>query len=148
MNTNTVHLHQVICAPPARVYRAFLDPAAMVKWLPPHGFTGTVHQLDATVGGTYTMSFTNFSTGQRHSFGGTYTELEPDRRIRHTDRFDDPSLTDEMVTTITLLPVLCGTDVTVVQEGIPGIIPVDGCHVGWQQSLALLAMLVEPNIPG
>lgn len=148
MTTNTVHLHQVICAPPARVYRAFLDPAAMVKWLPPHGFTGTVHQLDATVGGTYTMSFTNFSTGQRHSFGGTYTELEPDRRIRHTDRFDDPNLTGEMVTTITLLPVLCGTDVTVVQEGIPGIIPVDGCHVGWQQSLALLAMLVEPNISG
>ena len=143
----TVKLHRVLRAPPARVYKAFLDPDAMAKWLPPNGFTGKVHHLDARVGGTYRMSFSNFSTGSSHAFGGEYLELEKDRRIVHTDRFDDPSLPGEMRTTVTLSKVTSGTEVNVLQEGIPDVIPVDGCYVGWQESLALLAKLVEAEIP-
>ena len=148
MPTNTVRLHRVLRAPPARVYRAFLDADAMCKWLPPHGFTGRVHHLDARVGGTYKMSFTNFNTGNGHSFGGEYLELVPNERIVHTDKFDDPNLTGEMQTTITLRQVLCGTELHVVQEGIPAVIPPEACHLGWQESLTLLAQLVEPEIPG
>lgn len=148
MSTNSVELHRVLRAPAARVYHAFLDAAAMNKWLPPNGFTGTVHHADAKVGGTYRMSFTNFSTGQSHSFGGEYLELVPDKRIRHTDKFDDPNLPGEMDTTIDLKPVPSGTEVTIVQKGIPSAIPTDGCYVGWQESLTLLAMLVEAEIPG
>ena len=148
MTTHTVQLHRVLNAPPERIYRAFLDADAMAKWLPPHGFTGRVHELDARVGGKYRMSFTNFSSGTVHSFGGEYLELVPNERIRHTDRFDDPNLPGEMVTTITLKPVSCGTEVDIVQEGIPEPIPVDGCYLGWQESLSLLARLVEAEIPG
>ena len=144
----TVRLHRVIRATPERLYRAFLDADAMAKWLPPHGFTGKVHHLDATVGGTYRMSFTNFSSGHSHSFGGTYLELVPNERIRHTDRFDDPNLPGEMRTTITFKPVSCGTELQVVQEGIPDVIPVEQCYLGWQESLALLTLLVEADIPG
>jgi uncharacterized protein YndB with AHSA1/START domain len=128
------------------VYRAFLDGDAMSKWLPPHGFTGKVHQIDARVGGTYRMSFTNFTTGASHSFGGTFVELVPNERIRHTDRFDDANLPGEMQTTITLTPVFCGTEINIVQEGIPEMIPVQACYLGWQESLVLLAQLVEPEI--
>lgn len=144
--SGTVRLHRVIRSTPERLYRAFLDADAMAKWLPPHGFTGKVHHLDATVGGTYRMSFTNFSTGHSHSFGGTYVELVPNERIRHTDRFDDANLPGEMQTTITFKPVSCGTELQVVQEGIPDIIPVEQCYLGWQESLLLLALLVEAAI--
>jgi uncharacterized protein YndB with AHSA1/START domain len=138
----------VLRAPPERVYRAFLDADAMVKWLPPHGFTGKVHHLDAKIGGTYKMSFTNFGSGNGHSFGGKYLELVPNERIVHTDTFDDPNLRGEMKTTVSLKKVFCGTDVNVVQEGIPEVIPAEACYLGWQESLVLLAQLVEPEIPG
>lgn len=144
---NTVRLHRVLRATPERVYRAFLDPAAMVKWYPPHGFTGEVHQLDAQVGGSYRMSFTNFTSGKIHSFGGTYLELVPQERIRHTDRFDDPNLPGEMQMTVTLKEVSCGTALDIVQEGLPDVIPPEACYLGWQESLALLARLVEAEIP-
>ena len=147
MSTGTVRLHRVLRAKPERVYRAFLDAAAMAKWLPPYGFTCQVHQLEAKVGGTYRMSFTNFTTGQAHSFGGVYRELVPSERIRYTDSFDDPNLPGEMQTTITLKQVSCGTELTVVQEGVPQAIPVEMCYLGWQESLAQLAHLVEPEIP-
>lgn len=147
MTTNTVRLHRVLRATPERIYRAFLDPDAMVKWLPPHGFTGKVHHLEAKVGGRYKMSFTNFTTGQSHSFGGEYLELVPHERIRHTDQFDDPNLPGEMQTTIALRQVFCGTEINIVQEGIPAPIPVEACYLGWQESLTLLAQLVEAEIP-
>ena len=147
MSTNTIRLHRVLRAPPERVYRAFLDPDAMVKWLPPNGFTGKVHALDARVGGTYKMSFTNFNTGHGHSFGGEYLELVPGKRIRHTDQFDDPNLPGVMQTTISFEKVSCGTELSVVQEGIPGVIPPEACYLGWQESLTLLAQLVEAEIP-
>lgn len=148
MATNTVTLHRVLRATPERVYRAFLDPDAMVKWLPPHGFTGKVEHLEATVGGTYRMSFTNFSTGHSHSFGGKYLELLPNERIRHTDAFDDPNLPGEMETTISLRPVFCGVELNIVQQGIPEVIPPEACYLGWQESLTLLAQLVEAEIQG
>ena len=144
---STVHLHRVLRTTPERLYRAFLDADAMVKWFPPHGFTGQVHHLDARVGGSYRMSFTNLSTGHSHAFGGTFVELVPDSLIRHTDRFDDPNLPGEMTTTITLKRVSCGTELDVVQEGIPEVIPAEQCYVGWQQSLSLLTLLVEADIP-
>ena len=147
MSTSTIRLHRVLRAPPERVYRAFLDPDAMAKWLPPNGFTGKVHHMEAKVGGTYKMSFTNFSTGKSHSFGGTYRELAPHERIRYTDRFDDPSLPREMLTTVTLKNVFCGTELSVVQEGVPAVIPAEACYLGWQESLVLLAKLVEAEIP-
>ena len=145
--TNTVRLHRVLRAKPERVYRAFLDADAMVKWLPPHGFTGKVHHLDAKVGGMFKMSFTNFNTGKSHSFGGTYLELKPNESLRYTDRFDDPNLPGEMITTVNLKPVLCGTEVSIAQEEIPAMIPVEFCYLGWQESLTLLNLLVEPEIP-
>jgi uncharacterized protein YndB with AHSA1/START domain len=148
MPGNTIRLHRVLKAPPERVYRAFLDAAAMAKWLPPHGFTGTVHHLDAKVGGTYRMSFTNLSSGSSHSFGGEFVELVQNERIRHTDKFDDPKLPGTMQTTITLRKVFFGTELNVVQEGIPEAIPPEACYLGWQESLTLLAQLVEPEIPG
>jgi len=147
MSTSTVKLHRVLRASPERVYRAFLDADAMAKWLPPHGFTGKVHQLDARVGGSYKMSFTNFSTGQSHSFGGKYLELVANQRIRNTDSFDDPNLPGEMQTTVSMRAVSCGTELDIVQEGIPEVIPQDGCYLGWQESLTLLAQLVEAEIP-
>ena len=147
MGTHTVSFHRVLKTSPERVYRAFLDPDALAKWLPPHGFIGRVHYLDAQVGQAYRMSFTNFGTGESHSFGGTYLELIPGERIRHTDRFDDPNLPGEMQTTITLRAVSCGTEVHIVQEGIPEMIPPEACTVGWQESLQLLAQLVEADIP-
>jgi uncharacterized protein YndB with AHSA1/START domain len=146
MSTSTVRLHRVLRAPPERVYRAFLDADAMAKWLPPDGFTGKVHQMDARVGGGFRMSFTNFTTGQAHTFGGEYLELVPNGRLRYTDRFDDPNLPGTMVTTVMLTPVTCGTDVSIVQEGIPEMIPAEMCYLGWQESLTLLARLVEPEI--
>jgi uncharacterized protein YndB with AHSA1/START domain len=145
--TGTVRLHRVLTAPAERVYRAFLDPAAIAKWLPPDGFTCSVHAFDAQVGGTYHMTFTNLTSGNGHSFGGTYLELVPNQRIVHDDRFDDPGLPGTMVVTITLRPVFCGTELNVVQEGIPDAIPVEQCYLGWQQSLELLKRLVEPTIP-
>jgi uncharacterized protein YndB with AHSA1/START domain len=145
-NTNTIRLHRVLQAPPERVYRAFLDANAMVKWLPPNGFTGQVHHLDAKVGGTYSMSFTNFTTEKSHSFGGEYLELTPNERIRHTDKFDDPNLPGEMQTTITLKQVSVGTELNIVQEGVPAVIPAEACYLGWQESLTLLAKLVEAEI--
>ena len=148
MATNTISLHRVLRAPPERVYRAFLDPAALCKWLPPHGFTCTVHELDAKVGGKYRMSFTSFGSGASHSFGGEYLELAPGKRIVHTDRFDDPNLPGEMVTTIALVKVSCGTELHVTQEGVPSAIPPEMCYLGWQESLMLLALVVEPQIPG
>ncbi|MFO1199213.1 MAG: SRPBCC family protein [Burkholderiaceae bacterium] len=148
MATGTVRLHRVLRAPPERVYRAFLDPDAMARWLPPYGFTGKVHQLDARVGGRHRMSFTNFSTGASHAFGGEYLEMVPDRRLRYTDVFDDPNLPGEMTVTVSLVPVSCGTELNVVQEGIPELIPTEMCYLGWQESLAQLAQLVEPEIPG
>ena len=148
MSTNTVRLHRVIRATTERVYRAFLDPDAMAKWMPPHGFTGKVHHIDAKVGGTYKMSFTNFSTGQTHAFGGKYLELVPNERIRNTDVFDDPNLPGEMLTTVSIREVSCGTELDIVQEGIPEAIPLEGCYLGWQESLTLLAQLVEAEIPG
>jgi uncharacterized protein YndB with AHSA1/START domain len=144
---STIRLHRVLKAPPERVYRAFLEPDAMCKWLPPHGFTGTVHQIDARPGGSYRMSFTNFSTGTTHSFGGEYLELVPHERLRYVDRFDDPNLPGEMTVTVSLKKVMVGTELHVVQEGIPDIIPAEACYLGWQESLALLVMLVEPEIP-
>ena len=147
MPSNTVRLHRVLRATPERVYRAFLDADAMVKWLPPNGFTGKVHHLDAKVGGTYQMSFTNFSTGNSHSFGGEYLELVPNELIRHTDTFDAPGLPGEMQTTITLKQVSCGTELNVEQKGIPEAIPPEACYLGWQESLTLLAQLVEAEIP-
>ena len=145
--TNTARHQRVLRAPPERVYRAFLDPKALVKWLPPHGFTGEVHSLDARVGGAYRMSFTNFGSGHALSFGGTYVELTPNLRIRRTDRFEDPNLPGEMQVTISLRKVLCGTELSIVQEGIHASIPLELCHLGWQESLSLLAMLVEAEIP-
>lgn len=144
---NTIRLHRVLRAKPERIYRAFLDPDAMAKWLPPNGFTGKVHHLDARVGGTYKMSFTNFTSGKSHSFGGAYLELVPNERIRHTDRFDDPNLSGEMQVAVTLKQVSVGTDVTIVQDGVPDVIPAEACYVGWQESLTLLAKLVEAEIP-
>lgn len=143
-----VTLHRVLKAPPSRVYKAFLDADAMAKWLPPHGFTGKVHSIDAKVGGSYKMSFTNFSNGLSHSFGGEYLELVQDARIKHTDRFDDPNMPGEMTTTITFKAVSVGTELTAVQEGIPDMIPLEACYLGWQESLMLLAQLVEAEIPG
>jgi len=145
--TNTITLHRVLRAPPERVYRAFLDAGALCKWLPPHGFTCTVHELDARIGGSFHMSFTNFGTGGSHSFGGCYLELVPHERIRYTDRFDDPGLPGDMQVTITLAAVSCGTDLGVVQEGVPAVIPPEMCYLGWQESLTMLALLVEPEIP-
>ena len=145
--TSTIRLHRVLRAKPERVYRAFLDPAALCKWLPPNGFTGQVHQLDAKVGGTYRMSFTNFTTGKSHAFGGKYLELKPNEHIRYTDAIDVPNMNSEMVTTIDLRPVSVGTDVSIVQEGVPAAIPAEACYLGWQESLALLAKLVEAEIP-
>jgi uncharacterized protein YndB with AHSA1/START domain len=145
--TNTVRFHRILRAAPERVYRAFLDPDALAKWIPPHGFTGKVHEMDVRVGGGYRMSFTNFGTGRSHSFGGTYAELVPHSRIRYTDRFDDPNLPGEMQVTISLGAVSRGTELEIVQEGIPAVIPVEFCYLGWQESLALLAHLVEPDIP-
>lgn len=147
MSTNTIRLHRVIRAAPERVYKAFLDPDAMVKWLPPNGFTGKVHQADARVGGSYKMSFTNFSSGKSHSFGGKYLELTPHERLRYTDLFDDPNLPGEMITTVTLREVFCGTELNIVQEGVPAVIPAEACYMGWQESLILLAKLVEAEIP-
>lgn len=146
--TGTVRLHRVFTAPAERVYRAFLDAAACAKWLPPDGFTCTVHELDARVGGKYRMSFTNFTTGEGHSFGGTYLELVPNERIVHDDRFESPDLPGTMLTTISLRAVSCGTELSVVQEGIPDAIPPEQCYLGWQESLTLLERLVEPTIPG
>ena len=144
---NTVRLHRVLRAPPERVYRAFLEPDAMAKWLPPQGFTGKVHSSDVREGGSYRMSFTNFGTGASHAFGGTYVELRPNERLRYTDRFEDPNLPGEMAVTVTLRAVSSGTELAIVQEGIPPQIPLDACYVGWQESLAALAQLVEPSIP-
>jgi len=145
---NTIRLHRVLRATPERIYRAFLNAEAMAKWLPPNGFTGKVHHLDARVGGSYRMSFTNFTSGHSHSFGGEYLELVPHERIRHTDRFDDPNLPGEMQTTITFTKVSVGTEVSIVQEGVPDAIPPEACYLGWQESLTLLTQLVEAEIPG
>ena len=147
-DSNTVRFHRVLRAPAERIYRAFLDADAMTKWLPPNGFTCKVHQLDAKVGGTYKMSFTNFSTGSSHSFGGKYLELVANERIRYTDKFDDANLPGEMVTTVRLKRVFCGTELSVVQEGIPSAISAEACYLGWQESLTLLTQLVEAEIPG
>lgn len=148
MATNTVRFHRVLRATPEKVYRAFLDGDALAKWLPPNGFTGKVHHLDARVGGSYKMAFTNFGSGHSHSFGGDYLELVPHERIRYTNRFDDPNLPGQMQTTISLKKVFCGTEVNIVQEGIPAAIPPEACYLGWQESLTLLAKLVEAEIPG
>ena len=145
---STIRLHRVLRTTPEKLYRAFLDPAAKAKWLPPHGFTGAVHSIDPQVGGTYKMSFTNFTTGQSHSFGGKYVELVPNELLRYTDRFDDPGLPGEMQVTVSLKAVVCGTEISIVQEGIPEAIPTEMCYLGWQESLAQLATLVEPDIPG
>jgi uncharacterized protein YndB with AHSA1/START domain len=144
---STIHLHRVLRATPERVYRAFLDPDAKVKWLPPNGFTGKVHHMDARVGGSYKMSFTNFTTGKSHSFSGQYVELAPHERIRYTDKFDDPNLPGAMQVTVSLKKVPVGTEVNITQEGVPDIIPAEACYLGWQESLALLAKLVEAEIP-
>jgi uncharacterized protein YndB with AHSA1/START domain len=147
MQNNTIRLHRVLRATPEKIYKAFLDPDAMAKWLPPNGFTAKVHKMDAKVGGTYKMSFTNFTTGKSHSFGGTYVELTPHERIRYTDKFDDPNLPGEMQTTITFKEVFCGSDIHIAQEGIPSAIPSEACYLGWQESLVLLTKLVEAEIP-
>ena len=144
---NTVKLHRVLKAPPERVFKAFIDPDAMNKWLPPHGFTGKVHQMDAKVGGSYKMSFTNFSSGKSHAFGGKFLEIVPGSRLSYSDKFDDPNLPGEMKTTITFKKVFCGTELNVVQEGIPDVIPAEACYLGWQESLSMLAPLVEAEIP-
>ena len=146
MSTGTVRLHRVLRTKPERVYRAFLDPDAMAKWLPPHGFTGRVHHMDAKVGGSYRMSFTNLTTGHSHAFGGEYLELVPNERIVHTDKFDDPNLPGEMRVTVSFAAVSCGTELLIVQEGIPAVIPLEACYLGWQESLELLANLVEAEI--
>ena len=147
MSTGTIRLHRVLRAKPERIYKAFLDADAMAKWLPPYGFTCKVHHMDARVGGTFKMSFTNFTTGNGHAFGGEYLELVPSKTICYSDKFDDPSLPGEMKTTVTLTQVSCGTELAIVQEGIPEAIPLEMCYLGWQESLAQLAMLVEPEIP-
>ena len=147
MSENTVKLHRVLRAKPDKLYRAFLDAGAMVKWLPPHGFTGHVDHINAKVGGTFKMSFTNFSTGHSHSFGGSYLELIPNRRICHTDKFDNPDMPGEMLTTISMKEVFCGTELEIVQEKIPDMIPTEACYLGWQESLELLARLVEADVP-
>ena len=147
MATGTVKLHRVLRAPPERVYRAFLEPDAMARWLPPDGFTCTVDHLEARVGGTFRMSFCSFSSGKSHSFGGEYLELVPNEKLRYSDRFDDPNLPGEILVTVTLKPVLCGTELNVLQEGIPEVIPLEMCYLGWQDSLSHLARLVEPDIP-
>jgi len=147
MSANSIQLHRVLRTTPEKLYKAFLDPDAMVKWLPPNGFTAKVHHMDAKVGGTYKMSFTNFTTGDAHSFGGKYLELVPGQRIRYSDKFEDPHMAGEMQTTITLKKVSCGTELNIVQEGIPAAIPTEMCYLGWQESLILLAKIVEPNIP-
>ncbi|MES2098354.1 MAG: SRPBCC family protein [Pseudomonadota bacterium] len=148
MAGNTVKFHRVLKAPPERIYRAFLDADAMAKWLPPNGFTGKVHSMDARVGGSYKMSFTNFTTGQAHSFGGTWLELVPNAKLRYSDAFDDPNLPGQMMTTVELRAVACGTEVNIEQSGIPEMIPVEMCYLGWQESLVALALLVEPEIKG
>ena len=145
--SNTVRFHRVLRAKPERVYRAFIDADAMAKWLPPNGFTGKVHHMDAKVGGTYRMSFTNFTTGKSHAFGGKYLELKPNELIRYDDKFEDPNLPGEMITTVMLKQVSCGTEVNITQEGIPAVIPAEMCYLGWQESLIQLAQLVEPEIP-
>jgi uncharacterized protein YndB with AHSA1/START domain len=147
MSTHTIRLHRVLRSTPEKLYRAFLDADAMSKWLPPHGFTGKVYHVDAKVGGTFKMSFTNFTTGNSHSFGGSYLELVPHERLRYTDKFDDPNLPGEMQVTVVLKKVSCGTEVNIVQEGVPAVIPAEACYLGWQESLTQLAMLVEPEIP-
>jgi uncharacterized protein YndB with AHSA1/START domain len=147
MPGNTIRLHRVLRATPERVYRAFLDPDAMSKWLPPNGFTGKVHRLEAKVGGTYKMSFTNFTTGKSHAFGGQFVELVPNERIRYTDRFDDPNLPGEIQVSVTLKAVSVGTELNIVQEGVPDVIPAEACYLGWQESLTQLMKLVEPEIP-
>ena len=147
MGTNTIRLHRVLRAAPERIYRAFLDADAMVKWLPPNGFTGKVHHMDAKVGGTFKMSFANFTTGKSHSFGGQYLELVPHERLRYTDNFDDPNLPGEIRVTVTLKKVSCGTEVNIVQESGPDVIPAEACYLGWQESLILLGKLVEAEIP-
>ena len=147
MATSTIRLHRVLRSTPERVYKAFIDPDAMVKWLPPNGFTGKVYQMEARVGGAYKMSFTNFSSGKSHAFGGKYVDLKPNELLRYTDKFDDPNLPGEMVTTVTLKKVSVGTELTVVQEGVPSVIPAEACYLGWQESLILLAKLVEAEIP-
>jgi uncharacterized protein YndB with AHSA1/START domain len=146
-NTNTIKLHRVVRAKPERVYKAFLDAAAMCKWLPPNGFTGTVHHLEPKVGGTYKMSFTNFTSGTSHSFGGEFLELIPNELIRYTDKFDDPNMPGAIQTTVTLKQVSVGTELNVVQEGVPAVIPAEACYLGWQESLILLGKLVEAEIP-
>ena len=148
MSTNTVRLHRVLAAKPEKVYRAFLDPDAMARWLPPNGFTGKVHNMDAKVGGSYKMSFTNFTTGKSISFGGEFLELVPNERLRYTDNFDDPNLPGEMQVTIVLKQVFCGTELNITQEGVPAVIPAPACYMGWQESLMLLAQLVEAEIQG
>ncbi len=148
MAVRSVQLHRVLTAQPEKVYRAFLEPEAMAKWLPPYGFTCTVHHMDAKVGGTFRMSFRNFGSSNGHSFGGEYLELVPNQRIRYTDRFDDPNMPGVMNVTVTLTPVICGTELAIVQDGLPEAIPLEMCYLGWQESLAQLATLVEPNIPG
>jgi uncharacterized protein YndB with AHSA1/START domain len=147
MSTHSIHLHRVLRSAPEKVYRAFLDADAMGKWLPPNGFTGKVHHMDARVGGSFKMSFTNFTTGNIHSFGGSYLELVPHERIRYTDKFDDPNLPGEIEVTVTLKRVSCGTEVDIQQKGVPAVIPAEACYLGWQESLVQLAMLVEPEIP-
>ena len=147
MSTHTIRLHRVLRSTPGKVYRAFLDADAMSKWLPPNGFTGKVHHLEAKVGGAFQMSFTNFTTGKSHSFGGKYLELLPHERVRYTDKFDDPNLPGEIHVTVTLKKVSCGTEVNIVQEGVPAVIPAEACYLGWQESLTQLTMLVEPEIP-
>lgn len=146
MTASTIQLHRVLRAPPERIYRAFLDADAKSKWLPPHGYTGKVHSLDARVGGSYRMSFTSLGAGQGHTFGGTFVELVPNELIRYTDRFDDPNLPGEMHVTVILKPVSCGTELSIRQEGVPAVIPADRCYLGWQQSLSLLALLVEAQV--
>lgn len=147
MSTHTIRLHRVLRSTPEKIYRAFIEPEAMCKWLPPHGFTARVHHLDARVGGTFRMSFTNFSTGSSHSFGGEYLELLPNERLRYTDKFDDPNLPGVMQVTVNLKQVSCGTEVNIVQEGVPAVIPAEACYLGWQESLGQLVQLVEPEIP-
>ena len=147
MDTHTIRLHRVLRSTPQKVYRAFLDPDAMTKWLPPFGFTGKMHHFEPKVGGTFKMSFTNFGTGTSHSFGGKYLELVPNERLRYTDKFDDPNLPGELVVTVTIKAVSCGVDLHVVQEGVPAVIPEEACYLGWQESLAQLAHIVEPDIP-
>ncbi len=148
MQTGTVKLHRVLKSTPEKIYRAFLDADAMAKWIPPYGFTCKVHHMDATVGGTFKMTFTNFSSGNGHSFGGEYLELVPNERLRYTDKFDDPNLPGMLEVTVSLKSVSCGTEINITQSGIPAAIPVEMCYLGWQESLAQLALLVEPNIPG